>query len=267
MSDEIAPRLKLAQEIARAAGDLTLEFFQQASTQVERKGDDSPVTQADKQAELLMRKRITAAFPDDGIIGEEHGEITGTSGYQWILDPIDGTKSFIAGVPLYSVLIGVLHDGEPQIGVIRVPGLDECVHAAKGQGAWWTKGSAEPVAARVSQRKTLSEGVFVTSQVDTFGERNATDAYTKLEQAAYITRSWGDGYGYLLIATGRVEAMVDPMMNIWDAAAILPVMEEAGGTFTDWQGQARVDGGEGIGTNGHVLEEVLAITRACPPLP
>ena len=264
MSDEVSARLKFALEIARAAGGLTLEFFQQSSVQVERKGDDSPVTQADRQAELLMRERIAVAFPDDGIIGEEHGEVAGTSGYQWILDPIDGTKSFIAGVPLYSVLVGVVRKGASLIGVIHVPGLDVCVYAAKGQGAWWTKGDAEPQPAKVSNRKHLGDGVFVTSQVDTFGERDATEAYQRLERAAYITRTWGDGYGYLLIATGRAEAMVDPIMNIWDAAAIQPVMEEAGGTFTDWQGKPCIDGGEGIGTNGHVLNEVLEITQDYP---
>ncbi len=266
MSDDVSARLTLALEIAGAAGALTLQFFQQDSLQVDRKGDNSPVTQADRQAELLMRERIAAAFPDDAIIGEEHGEVAGTSGYQWILDPIDGTKSFIAGVPLYSVLVGVLRDGVSLIGVILAPGLGECVYAAKGQGAWWTKGGAEPRPAKVSDRKSLADGVFITSQVDTFGERSAEDAYQRLERAAYITRTWGDGYGYLLIATGRAEAMVDPIMNIWDAAAIQPVLEEAGGTFTDWQGNPRIDGGEGVGTNGLVLDEVLQITRDYPAI-
>lgn len=266
MSDDASARLKFAIEIARAAGDLTLEFFQQSSVQVERKGDDSPVTQADRQAELLMRERIAKAFPDDGIIGEEHGEVEGTSGYKWILDPIDGTKSFIAGVPLYSVLVGVTHKNKSLIGVILVPGLGECVYAEKGQGAWWTNGDTTPRPAKVSSRVTLGDGVFITSQVDTFGKRSAKEAYERLERAAYITRTWGDGYGYLLIATGRAEAMVDPMMNIWDAAAIQPVMEEAGGTFTDWHGKPCIDGGEGIGTNGHVLNEVLEITQDYPRL-
>ncbi len=261
MSNDVSARLKFAIEIAKAAGALTLEFFQQSSVRVERKGDDSPVTQADRQAETLMRQRIAEAFPDDGIIGEEHGEVEGTSGYQWILDPIDGTKSFIAGVPLYSVLVGVVRKGNSLIGVIHVPGLDECVYAAKGEGAWWVKGDAAPEPAKVSGRKCLADGVFVTSQVSTFRERSAMEAFERLERAAYVTRTWGDGYGYLLIATGRAEAMVDPIMNIWDAAAIQPVMEEAGGTFTDWQGKPCIDGGEGIGTNGHVLNEVLEITQ------
>ncbi|MBI2478282.1 MAG: inositol monophosphatase, partial [Planctomycetia bacterium] len=199
MSDDLSARLKFAIEIARAAGQLTLEFFQRNSVQVERKGDDSPVTQADRQAESLMRERIAEAFPDDGIIGEEHGEVEGTSGYQWILDPIDGTKSFIAGVPLYSVLVGVARQGKSLMGVILIPALDECVYAAKGEGAWWVRGNATPQPAKVSGRKYLADGVFVTSQVSTFGERSAKEAFQRLERAAYITRTWGDGYGYLLV--------------------------------------------------------------------
>jgi histidinol phosphatase-like enzyme (inositol monophosphatase family) len=261
MSDDLTARLNFARGIAADAGQLTLDFFQQRHLAVERKGDDSPVTQADRQAELLMRERIAAAFPEDGIVGEEHGEIAGSSPFQWILDPIDGTKSFVSGVPLYSVLIGVLYEGQSVIGVIHVPGLEETVYAAKGQGAWWVRRGAEPVAARVSNTSALSDGVFVTSQVDSFAKYKTAEAYSALEQAAYITRTWGDGYGYLLLATGRVEAMVDPVMNLWDAAAIQPVLEEAGGTFTDWQGNPGVHAGEGVGTNSLVLEEVLAVTR------
>lgn len=261
MSDDLTSRLDLARAIGTEAGRLTLEFFQQRDLAVERKGDDSPVTKADRQAELLMRERIAAAFPDDGVVGEEHGEIKRSSPFQWILDPIDGTKSFIAGVPLYSVLIGVLREGQSVSGVIHVPGLEETVYAAKGQGAWWQRPGAEPVPARVSTTARLADGVFATSQVDSFAQRNAASAYSELERAAYITRTWGDGYGYLLLATGRIEAMVDPIMNLWDAAAIQPVLEEAGGTFTDWKGDPGVHAGEGVGTNSLVLDEVIAITR------
>jgi len=263
MSDEINSRLKLAREIAREAGELTLDFFQQA-IEVERKGDDSPVTQADQQAEQLMRKRIAACFPNDAIVGEEFGEQEGTSGFQWILDPIDGTKSFIAGVPLYSVLVAVVQDDSALIGMIAIPALNEFIYAAKGQGAWWVQGDSQPQPARVSNRQHLSDGIFVTSQVDGFDDGHRSEAYRRLERAAYITRSWGDGYGYLLVATGRVEVMVDPEMNVWDAAALQTVLEEAGGTFTDWQGQPGFRAGEGVATNGHVLKEVLAITCDYP---
>lgn len=261
MADDLTRRLSLAREVAIEAGSLTLEFFQRRDLNVERKGDNSPVTQADREAESLMRGRIAATFPNDAIIGEEHGETAGSSPYQWVLDPIDGTKSFIAGVPLYSVLIGVLHEGRSVVGVIHIPGMNETVHAARGQGAWWQQGDAEPVAARVSDTGKLADGVFVTSQVDSFAKYKSADAYARLERAAYVTRTWGDGYGYLLLATGRIEAMVDPVMNLWDAAPLQSVLEEAGGTFTDWKGTPTVHGGEGVATNSQVLEEVLAITR------
>jgi histidinol phosphatase-like enzyme (inositol monophosphatase family) len=263
-ADPVSERLALAVDWTHQAGRLTLEFFQSDNCPVERKADNSPVTQADRTAEHFLRGRIQQAFPGDGIIGEEFGEHPGTSGFTWILDPIDGTKTFIAGVPLYSQLIGILRDGDSVAGVIAIPGLDECIFAARGQGAWWRRRSSPPQRARVSSRRQLSEGIFVTSQVDSFVHRNAADAYSRLERAAYVTRTWGDGYGYLLVATGRAEAMVDPVMNIWDAAALRPVLEEAGGTFTDWQGRATIHSGEGVATNGLVQDEVLAITRDYP---
>jgi histidinol-phosphatase len=263
-SADIATRLELARRIAREAGQLTLQYFQQDNFQVQRKADDSPVTIADREAEQLLRRRISAAFPDDGIIGEEFGEQPGTSGFRWILDPIDGTKSFISGVPFYGTMIGVEHERRSVAGVVFVPGLDECVYAAKGQGAWYVKGDATPTRARVSSRKSMADGTFVTSQIDTFTRRGSFAAYQRLEQAAYITRTWGDCYGYLLVAVGRADVMVDPVMNVWDAAAIQPILEEAGGTFTDWQGNPTIYSGEGVATNGHVLDEVLAITRDFP---
>ncbi len=264
MSDpapELATRLNLAVAAAREAGQLTLRFFQREDLAVERKADNSPVTAADKQAEQLLRRRIQDAFPDDGILGEEFGEETGTSGFRWILDPIDGTKSFICGVPLYGTLIGVERSGASVVGVIYIPGLDECVYAASGGGAWYTQGSAAPRAAHVSQRDRLSDAVFLTSQLDSFYPRGAHQAYLELERAAYITRMWGDCYGYLLVATGRADVMVDPIMNVWDAAALQPVLQEAGGVYTDWSGRPTIHGGEGIGCNRLLLDQVLAITR------
>jgi len=265
MNQQISRRLDGAVSIARQAGQRTLEFFQSDRFEVQRKVDDSPVTQADLQAEQLMRELIGTAFPQDGIVGEEFGEQPGGSGFRWILDPIDGTKTFIMGVPLYSVLIGVLHDNQAVAGVILIPGLDECVYASRGQGAWWTQGTHEPRPARVSSCEKLAAAAFLTTQIDSFGERNAAQAFTQLEAAAAIVRTWGDGYGYLLVATGRAEVMVDPVMNLWDAAPLRIVMEEAGGTFTDWKGEPTIHHGEGIATNGRILAEVLSITSQFSP--
>jgi histidinol-phosphatase len=258
---ELASRLDLAVGAAREAGQLTLGFFQREDLAVERKADNSPVTAADRQAEQLLRRRIREAFPDDGILGEEFGEEAGTSGFRWILDPIDGTKSFICGVPLYGTLIGVERAGASVVGVIYIAGLDECVYAAIGGGAWYTRGQSAPRPARVSQRDRLADAVFLTSQLDTFYLRGAQQVYLDLERTASITRTWGDCYGYLLVATGRADVMVDPVMNVWDAAALQPILEEAGGVYTDWSGRPTIHAGEGIGCNRALLDQVLAITR------
>ena len=263
-NDPIAVRLAAAMELAHEAGQLTLQYFQRENFTVERKSDNSPVTQADREAELLLRDRIGQKFATDAIVGEEFGQQPGSSGFTWILDPVDGTMSFIGGVPLYCQLIGILLNNDSVAGVIHMPALDESISAARGQGAWWRKGSSAPRQARVSTHASLAEGIFLTSQVDSFAARGAADAFERLQRLAYITRTWGDGYGYLLVATGRADAMVDPVMNLWDAAAIKPILEEAGGTFTDWQGRATIHHGEGVATNGHILEEVLAITREFP---
>jgi histidinol phosphatase-like enzyme (inositol monophosphatase family) len=262
LAAEIAPRLKLALSAGREAGQLTLRYFQQDNFQVERKSDDSPVTIADRSAEQLLRERIAKAFPRDGVIGEEMGTATGTSGFNWILDPIDGTKAFIHGVPLYGTLIGVEHEGRCLAGLIYMPVFDAGVYASAGQGTWHFREESQPRQVRVSQKAHLRDGLFVASDVGGFAQRGAAAAFEALQKAAYITRTWGDCYGYLLVATGRAEVMVDPQMNVWDSAALQPIIEEAGGTFTDWQGNPTIHAGEAIGTNGLVLEEVLAVTRS-----
>ena len=260
-SDEIGARLDLAVEAALEAGRITLEYFRREDLEVERKGDDSPVTAADRAAEEHLRRRIAGVFPDDAILGEEFPEKAGSSGYRWILDPIDGTKSFIHGVPLYGTLVGVEHQGESVLGVILIPALDEYVYAAAGGGAWYVRGNAAPRPAKVSQCSKLAEGLFVTSEVICFDEVRREQVYKQLEATARLARTWGDCYGYLLVATGRAELMVDPYMSVWDAAALLPILQEAGGSFTDWQGRPTIHSEEGIATNGHILAEVLAVTK------
>lgn len=254
-------RLAAAVDLAVMAGQSTLEHFQRDSFTVERKGDDSPVTIADKQAEQLIRAELAQRYPQDAILGEEFGAQAGESAYQWIVDPIDGTKSFISGVPLYSTLVGIVSQRECLGGVIYLPALDEIVFAARGCGAWHSARGSAPQRCRVSTR-SLSDGLFVVSQVDTFARRGALEAYRALESNAYVTRSWGDGYGYLLVATGRGELMVDPVANPWDLAAVQPVIEEAGGRFTSWDGQRSVFGGDGVGSNGLVHDQALSALRA-----
>lgn len=268
MSDsQLDKRLALANEIAVAAGKLTLKYFRTDRFEVIRKGDGSPLTVADQEAETFLREQISDAFPDDAIVGEEFGKKDGSSGFGWILDPIDGTKSFISGVPLYGTMVGIekiddsLDKRESVIGSVYLPGIDEGIFASKGGGAWHFSGSGKPVAASVSKTSVLADSVLVTSQVETFGERDAIDVYHQLADSVYFSRTWGDVFGYLLVATGRVEVMIDPILNVWDAAAVQPIIEEAGGRFTDWSGESRIDAGEAIGSNGLVHDAVLALTK------
>jgi histidinol phosphatase-like enzyme (inositol monophosphatase family) len=260
-SSEINSRLELAVVAAREAGAITLRHFRSSDLQVDLKADDSPVTVADRNSELHLRQRIAAAFPHDAILGEEFPEQTGTSGFRWVLDPIDGTKSFIHGVPLYGTLVGVEKEGVSLAGVIHIPALDECAYAAVGQGAWYVAGGQPPQRCRVSQCPRLAQGLFLTSEVRNFGTTGRRAVYDQLEQSTRLGRTWGDCYAYLMVATGRAEVAIDPLMNPWDAVALIPVVEEAGGTYTDWEGHRTAYSGNGVATNGCVLEEVLAITR------
>ncbi len=255
----IPSRLALAVEAAKEAGRITMQYFRQGDLEVQRKADDSPVTAADRGAEEHLRRRIAEAFPEDGILGEEFPERPGSSGFRWILDPIDGTKSFIHGVPLFGTMVAVEHDGRSVVGVILIPALDECVYAAEGEGAFYTVQGSSPRAARVSTRARLGEGLFVTSEVANFRTAQQREVYNHLESTARLSRSWGDCYGYLMVATGRAELMVDPIMNVWDAAAVQPIVEQSGGTFTDWQGRRSIYSGQGVATNGLILDEVLTI--------
>ena len=255
-------RLELAKQIATEAGEFTLKYFYSSDLAVERKEDNSPVTEADRGAEILLRKRISEAFPDDAILGEEFPEKEGSSGFRWILDPIDGTKSFIHGVPIYSTLIGVEKDAQSMVGVIALPALGEMVWAEKGKGAWWESPRfTGPVKANVSKTAKLSDSLFLTSGVISFDKFGRRDVYTALEQKALLTRTWGDAYGYFLVATGRADLMVDPVMGLWDAGPLLIVLEEAGGLFTDWTGKRTIYSEEGIATNGLIHDEVIELLK------
>ena len=259
MSNEIDIRLELAVKIAEEAGQVTLEHFAKPGLKIERKKDDSPVTIADRSAEGHLRRRIAEAFPEDGIFGEELDDVEGQNQWRWILDPIDGTKSFIHGVPLYSTLIGVQHNEESVIGVIRIPAMNECVYAANGKGAWYVRGDAAPIPARVSSTPTLAESLFLTSEVITFDEVDQRPVYERLEKTARLTRTWGDAYGYLMVATGRADVMVDPVVEEWDVAPMLPILRESGGIFTDWKGVETTHSRQGVATNGVIHEEVLKL--------
>lgn len=256
MTDDIQPRYELSKQIAEQASKLVQGYFKQG-VDVVRKADASPVTAADRAAEELLRREIESRFPDDGIVGEEYGIKEGSSPYRWILDPIDGTKSFITDVPLFGTMVAVEREGRGVAGVVTFPGLNVSIDAMVGGGAWETLADGTRNQAKVSNHATLNEGVVLTTDWEGFRERNALPNLNAVAEAAWFMRTWGDCYGHYLVATGRAVAMIDARLNIWDAAALQPIIEEAGGTFTDWEGQASIDSGDGISTNGKVLSELL----------
>ncbi|MCA1602078.1 MAG: histidinol phosphate phosphatase, partial [Acidobacteria bacterium] len=205
-------------------------------------------------AERFLRSKIEAAFPDDAILGEEDGEKAGSSNRRWIIDPIDGTYSFVHGVPLYAVLIGLEIDGESLVGVVNLPALKEIVYAARGLGCFW---NGEP--ARVSSTNSLQEALLLATDFTDCRQYGFAAAAEALQGKVHARRTWGDAYGHVLVATGRAEIMLDPVMNIWDCAALLPILEEAGGTFTDWNGARTINGGNAISTNGRLFRDVMSI--------
>lgn len=258
-------RLEFARNIAQKAGELTLRYFYRADELVvEKKSDASPVTLADRETELFLRKKIAEQFPEDSIFGEEFPSVEGTSSFRWLIDPIDGTKSFIHGVPLYTTLIGLEENGQSVAGVVALPPLHELVWAGKGLGAWHEvlnnrTQQTETKRCQVSDCSVLAEATFLTSEVLTFDQTNRREAYNRLERSVRFTRTWGDAFGYMLVATGRADVMVDPLMSDWDAAPLLVILEEAGGRFTDWKGSATILGKEGVAANAVLHQKVLQL--------
>ncbi len=256
---ELQARLDFALSAAREAQTLILSYYQHAELAVEKKGDLTPVTAADRGAEELIRLRLAEAFPADGVLGEEFPEKPGTSGYRWILDPVDGTKSFVHGVPLFGTLIGIERGTECVAGVCRFPALDEVVYAARGSGAWWQIGDAAPTRAKVADTTSLADATFCQTNMLRWEAHGRWPALMKLLRSVGLARGWGDCFGHVLVATGRAQVMVDPALNPWDCAALVPILEEAGGCFVDWSGRTTIYGGSGISVVPGLKDEILRI--------
>lgn len=254
-STELQDLLNFAVDIARGAGEITLKYFRR-SPETTTKVDGSYVTIADREAEAYLRRRISERYPNDGILGEEDGELEGNSGRRWIADPIDGTFAFVHGVPFYGVLLALESDGEMCLGVVNIPALDEIVYAAKDVGCFY---NGQP--ARVSSTSQMSDALLLCTDFSGCARNSFGDALDALQRRSKTSRTWGDCYGYVLVATGRADVMLDPVMNLWDCAALLPIIEEAGGSFTDWNGVKTAAGGNAIATNGKLFEEVMGLVR------
>ena len=244
-----------ASELARLTGDIALGYYR-SNLAVETKSDGSPVTVADRAAETAAREWVHRLFPNDGLLGEEFGEERPGAARRWIIDPIDGTKAFIRGTPLWGSLVALCEGDRVLAGAAYFPAVGEILAAAPGAGCWWNESRCS-----VSAVSDLGGATVLTTD-PTFRERpQYRGGWERIAAAARVSRTWGDCFGYLLVATGRAEAMFDPVMNPWDAAALQPIIEEAGGHFTDWTGAATAFGGSVVATNralAGVVRQMLA---------
>lgn len=241
--------LDAVHEAARVAGDVAMRHYQTALA-IESKSDGSPVTVADREAETAVREWVTRRFPDDGIEGEELGVLRPDARRRWVIDPIDGTKTFVRGVPLWGTLVAIVEGTEVLAGAAFFPAVDEMVVAARGEGMWWN--DARCCVSRVDR---LDRATVLSTDERFHGDEAKRVAWRRLSDRALVSRTWGDCYGYLLVATGRAEVMVDGSMSAWDAAALAPIIEEAGGVFTDWTGTHTAFGGSAIATNAALAVE------------
>ena len=261
---EIASRLACLLDVAARASALTMRWFQTADVRVERKSDESPVTQADREAERLIRDTVSAAFPGDGFIGEEEGTSADTTGFRWVIDPIDGTVSFAAGVPLYGSLVGIertLADGSRRVvaGVASMPALRERVWAVEGGGAWWEREGRPTVRARVCAPTPLSESIVCTTGSEYYRRSGRMHVLKRLEETCGRMRGWSDCYSLVLLATGRCQLALDPVMNPWDCGPFPVIIAEAGGVFTNWKGEQGIHGGDSIACHPSMHAEVLRL--------
>jgi histidinol phosphatase-like enzyme (inositol monophosphatase family) len=243
--------LEFAIDAAWQAGRQTLAHYQ-TGVAVQRKIDRSVVTVADRNAEELLRRLIASRYPDHSIVGEEFGDDERSSSHRWFIDPIDGTSTFVRGVPFYGVLVALGVEGELRVGVTYFPALDEMIAAAKGRGCFWNGRRAG-----VSNVTALEEACVVYT--DGRGVRERLGAgWDALQENTALQRGWGDCYGHCLVATGRADIMLDPRMNPWDCAPLIPILQEAGGRFTDWKGRVVVDGGDAVSSNGALHDQILS---------
>ena len=249
MSESPEVLLAAVEQVARLAGGVALGFFR-SQLVVESKADGSPVTIADRSAEQAARDWIEHRFPTDGILGEELGLTRPNASRRWVLDPIDGTKTFIHGVPLWGTLVGVCEDDRVLAGAAYFPAVGEMLAAAPSAGCWWNGTRCQ-----VSSRATLDEATVLTTDERFRNDAAQREGWRRLASRALVSRSWGDCYGYLLVSTGRAEVMVDGVLAPWDAAALMPIVEEAGGVFTDWKGTRTAFGGSAVATNQGVAAE------------
>lgn len=255
MNPDWRSRYEAAVQAAQQAGRLALRYFD-ADLAVEWKQDQSPVTIADREAEALLRTQLLATFPNDGFLGEESGDHPGSSGFRWIIDPIDGTRSFVRGVPIWATMVGLEYKGEAIGGVIELPALGLTYRAMRGDGAY--RGERR---IRVSDVDRLSESHLYYSSISWFVQAGYEKAFLNLAAQTQRQRGFGDFYGFVLVAQGSGELMIEYGVHVWDVAAVKPIIEEAGGRFSDWDGNPDIHRPDVIVSNGRLHDIALRILR------
>ncbi len=247
--DELIP---FVQELATASGAVIRQYFRTGYT-VENKSDDSPVTIADRKAETVMREQIMQRFPEHGIMGEEFAPHQPDADYQWVLDPIDGTKAFVSHSYLFGTLIALLHKGRPILGVINHPLLNDFLVGMAGKS--WLNG--KPVQIRPCRR--IEDAIMLSGPYWTVFEHQNGPAFETISKRVQRHNNWGDCHGYYVVAAGGADIMADPIMNPWDLMALIPIIEGAGGVITDWQGNDAVSGNSIIATGGTIHDELIQL--------
>lgn len=262
MSEDLQKRLDFAVAAAQESSLLTLEYFQSSALAPDDKADGSPVTIADRACELDLRSRIIDRYPDDAILGEEFDDREGTSGYKWVIDPIDGTISFVHGVPLYGTMLACLKDDNPILGVITMPALNgETVYGAIGLGAFHQIAGNTPTRAHVSSTAELSQAMLATTSLDYFTNDEHRALYQQMHEQSRFVRGWSDCYAIVLLATGRVDAVIEPDVKIWDIASVPPIISEAGGDWSAFSGTKSVSEDSIIATNEQLYKDIARMVR------
>lgn len=253
MNPDWKVRYEVAVEVARRAAQRALRYYNE-SVSVEWKHDQSPVTVADRETEQELRQALRDQFPGDGFLGEEYGEEPGSTGFRWIIDPIDGTRSFVRGIPLWATLVGLEYKGEQIVGVAEVPTLGHTYHALRGHGAFRNDRRI-----RVSDVARLDESMLFYSSVSWFVKAHKEQVFLNLAGRTQRQRGFGDFYGFVLVAQGSGEVMAEHGVHVWDVAGLKVIVEEAGGRFSDWDGTPDVHRPDVIASNGRLHDAVLDI--------
>ncbi|MFV2085228.1 histidinol-phosphatase [Micromonospora sp. LOL_021] len=255
-----ADDLSLAHLLADTADSMSMARFRALDLRVESKPDLTPVSDADTAVEKALRATLARTRPRDGVLGEEFGASVAAAGpgnRQWVIDPIDGTKNFIRGVPVWATLIALMEGDQPVVGLVSAPALGRRWWAAIGHGAYAGRHTAAATAIQVSGVRRLADASFCYSSLTSWEESGRLPAMLDIMRSVWRSRAYGDFYGYMLVAEGAVDAMVEPELSLWDLAALIPIVTEAGGTFTDLTGRAGPAGGSAVASNGRLHSDLL----------